>query len=191
MTEWRDIDYAREIHIGLDSLNWPEGTPPDLIEHLTASLDGKRVREVVVNQMYDEWRGFRGAGYSLRDNNVILATSSYYAFFINYMEQTMEAAASQRYRQHLVEGKNRTAQRLKDKFGFTDPRSYTLETLEVTVPLLNEDPTGFSAAEFLERRCQEDFGEHTPPDFGVKKAVARYKELYEALVKAGATLDIV
>lgn len=164
MTEWSDIDLAREINIGLDSLNWPEGTAPDLIEHLRASLKSKRLREVVVHQMYDEWRGFRIGGHSLRDNNLTLAISSYYAFFVDEMEHIMETATNQRYRQHLV---------------------------EVTVLLLSEDPTGFSAAEFLERRCRNEFGGHSPVDFGVKKAVVRYKELYEALVKAGATPDMV
>lgn len=181
MNEWSEIDFAKETDIGLDSLNWPSGVSPELIEQLTVNLESKKIRNVVIDQMNDEWSGFRAVGYSLRSPNMILATAAYHAYFIGPMEQATEAAISQEYRQRIVKTSNRTVRQLKGKFGLNNPRSETLETLEATMPLINEDPTGFSTAEFLEDRCKRDFGEKSPVFFGVKTAKARYKELYTAL----------
>ena len=190
MTEWSALDFSKETEIGLESLNWPNGISPELIETLKDNLQDKRILDVILEQMYEEWRGFRKVGYSLRSPDVILSTASYHAFFIGQMEHFSYAASSQDNRQRIVENSNRTARQLTEKFCLISPRDLDLEELKVAVPFLQSDPTGFLIAEFLESKCLAEFGQKSSVFFGVNKAVARYKELYLALVQAGASPDV-
>lgn len=161
--------------VSIDSLNWPTGINSEILESARERIAfRKNLRDITLDQMFDEMGGLLQAPLVIRDLGVAVSTSSYFAFWAK-MSQASDAMENENCRRILVEESH--------KLG----GPHYLEDIKNLVNSLESDPTGLDAADNLVDMDKKrySYSENHPSLKGLEKANNRYKEIYSSLIVAG------